>query len=848
MLRNTLFENVMQDVRYAFRMFGQNPGFMLVAVLSLALGIGANTAIFSLIDAVMLKMLPVKNPQQLVMLSDPSSSGVSTGTQSGNRSLYSYGEFVGLRSRNQIFSGMFAAQSNHDRQNVNIAGGAPEEVSTELVSGDYFSTLGVNALMGRTFTVSDEKAPGSDPYAVISYDFWKKRFGQDSRVLGKTIQIHKTFFTIIGVAPPGFFGDTVGEGADVWLPMMMEPQVNPGRDWLHDDPSHVERVMWLQVAGRLKPGVTQKRAEASLNVVFQQILRDGAGSSPSAERLRSFSQEKIQAHPGDKGASSLREQFSEPLMVLMTVVGLVLLIACANVANLLLARATARQKEIGIRLALGARKSRLVRQLLTESVMLALLGGALGVAFAYWGSRLLLQVVSQGPQPIPLDVHPDARILAFTAAVSILTGLLFGLAPALRATGVDVNSTLKESSRGVIGGRGRLGLGKALVISQVAISLLLLIGAGLFVRTLRNLETVDLGYPRDHLLIVGVDPTSAGYKGVQLGPVYHRILERFQTIPGVRAVTLSQNGLFSGSEGGDRIAVEGYKPVKEGDGHARFDQVGPDYFLTIGIPMLLGRGIEPRDTENSPYVCVINETMAKFFFGHSSPIGKHVTDLFPDTRITFEIVGVSKDDRDHGLRGEIQRRFYTPFFHALGGIPPDANFELRTFADPKSVIAAARKQVQQVDPSLPVNSVTTLDENLSRNLTQERLIAQLSAFFGLLALLLAAVGLYGVLSYAIARRTNEIGIRMALGASRAQVAGMILRETLTLVVIGTVIGVPVAIGASRLVTSRLYGLKGADPVTLIVAVLVLAIVAAAAAYVPARRASKVDPLVALRYE
>ncbi|MGH9612585.1 MAG: ADOP family duplicated permease, partial [Bryobacteraceae bacterium] len=607
---------------------------------------------------------------------------------------------------------------------------------------------------------------------------------------------------------------------------------------LHDDPSHVERVMWLHVAGRLKPGVTEKRAEASVNVVFQQILRDGAGSNPSAERLRTFSQEKIQMHPGDKGASSLREHFSEPLMVLMTVVGLVLLIACANVANLLLARATARQKEIGIRLALGARKSRLIRQLLTESVILALIGGALGVVFAYWGSRLLLQVVSQGPQPIPLDVHPDARILAFTAAISILTGLLFGLAPALRATGVDVNSTLKESSRGVIGGRGRMGLGKALVISQVAISLLLLIGAGLFVRTLRNLETVDLGYPRDHLLLIGVDPTSAGYKGAQLGPVYRRILERFQTIPGVKAVTLSENGLFSGSESGDQIAVEGYKSQKE---HARFDQVGPDYFSTLGIPILLGRGIEARDTENSPYVCVINETMAKFFFGRANPIGKHVTDLFPDTRTTLEIVGVSKDDRDHNLRGEIQRRFYIPFFHGLGGVPPFANFELRTLASPQSIIAAARKQVQQVDPSLPVNSVATLDENLSRNLTQERLIARLSAFFGLLALLLAAVGLYGVLSYAIARRTNEIGIRMALGASRGQVAGMILRETLTLVVIGTVIGVPVAIGASRLVTSRLYGLKGADPVTLIVAVLVLAIVAAAAAYLPARRASKVDP-------
>ena len=840
--------NLVNDLRHAVRTLWQHPGFTGVAVLSLALGIGVNTAIFSLIDALLLKTLPVEDPGRLVMVSDPNSAGVSIGTQGGERSLFTYEEFARMRERNQVFTGMFAAESNAERENVSINGGSLEELRTRLVSENYFSTLGVRPLAGRTFTREDEKGPVSDPYAVISYAYWKKRFGLDAAVLGKTIQIHKSFLTVIGVMPPGFFGETVGDAPDAWLPMMMEPSVKPGRDWLHDDPSKAERVEWLLAAGRLKPGVSEKQAESSLNVLFQQVIHETAGSNLPPDRLRQLAGQKIKIRPGSKGASSLRDEFNEPLLVLLAVVALVLLIACANVANLLLARSTARRREIGIRLAIGATRARLIRQLLTESFVLALAGGAVGVLFAFWASRMLLRMVASGPSPVPLDIHPDLRLLAFTAGVSFLTGLVFGLAPAFRATRVDVSSTLKENSRGVTGSGARITIGKALVISQVAISLLLLIGAGLFLRTLQNLQQVDLGYAREKLLLVRVDALAAGYQDDQRAAVFQNLLERFRSVPGVRGVTFSENGLFSGTESGDQISVEGYKPQKQGDDNARFDQIGPNYFSTIGIPMLLGREIGPQDVGAAARVCVINEAMAHFYFGGQNPIGRHITDEFPDTRTTFQIVGVSKDDRDHRLRGDVPRRFYIAFFQGLGGIPPAANFEIRTFADPNSLMRTVRQQVEQLDRNLPILSAHPLGELLDERLTQERLLAQLCSFFGALALMLASVGLYGVLSYSIARRTNEIGIRMALGAQQRTVLGMVLRETALVVAVGIAIGVPMALALTRVVSSKLYGLNATDPQTIAAASLVLALVAMVAGYLPARRASRVDPLVALRDE
>ncbi len=839
---------LLKNLRYAVRVLWQNPGFTIVSVLSLALGIGVNTAIFSLIDAVLLRNLPVADPESLVFVSDPASSGVSIGLQGGERSLFSFEEFRRMRDRNQVFTGMFGSESDARTLNISVGGGSPEEVRSRLVTGDYFSILGIKPTLGRAFTMDDEKAPGSDPYLVISHKYWKKRFGLDASILGKTIQINKTYFTVIGVAPERFFGETVGESPDLWIPMMMEPQVKLGRDWLHDDPAKAEKVMWLHAVGRLKPGVSLQQAQSSMNVLFQQILRETTGSNLTAERARELSEEKIKVQPGSRGASPLRDQFSQPLLVLMTVVGLVLLIACANVANLLLARATARSREIGIRIALGASRTRLVVQLMTESILLAMLGGVFGILLAFWGSSLLLRMVSHGPTPIPLDVHPDLRMLAFTAAVSILTGVLFGLAPALRATRVDVSATLKDNARGVVGSSARITAGKALVVAQVAISLLLLIGAGLFLRTLRNLQNVDLGYSRDKLVLARIDPLAAGYQGARRAAVYTTLLDRFRSMPGVRGVALSENGLFGGTESADQITVEGYKPQKRGDDNARFDQVGPNYFSTVGIPMLLGREIGPQDSGAATRACVINESMAKFYFGKQNPIGKHITDEFPDTKMQFEIVGVSRDDRDHKLRGDVPRRFYVPLFHGLGDIAPAVYYELRTVADPASVIASVRRVVAQVDPTIPVMRASSLGDLLDGSLTQERVVAQLSLFFGGLALLLASVGLYGVLSYSIARRTNEIGIRMALGAQQGAVLSMVFRETMIVVATGIGIGLPLAIIGTRFISSQLYGLNAADPLTIAVACMVLASVAMLACYLPARRASKVDPLIALRYE
>lgn len=838
-----------QDLRYGVRVLYQNPGFACVAILSLALGIGVNTAIFSLIDAVLLKSLPVKDPQSLVFLSDPGSEGVGIGSQAGDRDLFTHEEFARLRAQNQVFASMFGSESGVNRINFSLGGGSMEEAAGKLVSEDYFATLGIEPAMGRTFSVADSRGPGSDPYLVLSYNYWRKRFALDPGVLGKSVQIHKTFFTIIGVAAPGFLGESASQAPDLFLPMMMEPQVKPGRDWLHDDPSKVEKVEWMHVGGRLKPGISVVQAQSSLNVLFQQILHAQAGSHLSAERERRLADNKIKIRSGAKGASGLRESFSRPLLVLMTVVGLVLLIACANVANLLLARATARRKEIGVRLALGANRARLVGQLVTESMLLALAGGGLGILLAYWGDQTLLNLFAGSDGRERLIVVPDARVLLFTVAVSVVTGVLFGLAPALRATRVDVYGALRENARGVTGGTGRVTAGKVLVAAQVAVSLVLLIGAGLFLRTLYNLKNVDLGYPREKMLLVRVDALDAGYKtSVQRSAVFQTLLERFRAIPGVREVTLSENGLFSGTDSADQVWVEGYKPQKKGDDHARWDHVGPNYFSTIGIPILLGREIGPQDGGAAPRVCVINETMAKFFFGNDNPIGKHVRDEFPDTRVTFEIVGVAKDDRDHRVRGVVPRRFFVPFFNGIGEMPPNANFELRTFADPNLVLSAVRHEVEQVDQTLPIIAASPLDRLLDRAMMQDRLIAQLSTFFGVLALVLAATGLYGVLSYSVARRTNEIGIRMALGARQGTVLGMVFRETARVVLVGIAIGLPLAFAATRLIASQLYGLSAGDPVTIGGAVGVLAAVAMFACYVPARRASRVDPLVALRYE
>ena len=847
--------NLARDFQYAFRTMRNSPGFTAVAVLSLALGIGANTAIFSLIDAVLLRALPVADPNSIVLLSDPTVSGMSVGIQTGDRGLYTYPEYVHLRDHNQVLASLAASQGQIMRENVAIgaSGSALEPAVLKMISANLLPMLGVQPAIGRFFTEEEDRVAGGGPVAVISYDYWKRRFGLSPGALGQKINVHRASLTVVGVAPQGFRGEAIGESPDIWIPLTMQHEVVPGREWLVQKAGAAEKYMWLRLIGRMKPGVDQKQAKAALNVEFRHLLEAEAAGNMAPEVRRNIADSRIEIYPGARGASSLRSRFSEPLFVLMAVVGLVLLIACANVANLLLARSAARRREIAIRLALGAGRGRLLRQLLAESVLLSFAGGLLGVLFAVWSARALLIMASRSDSAIPLDIAPDVRLLAFAFAVSLFTALLFGVIPALRAIRVDVNPALKDNARGVIadsaqGRGGRFSLGKSLVALQVAISLLLLIGAGLFARTLSNLASVKLGYDPERLLMISMDVTTSGYKKQAAGRVYEQIIERIRALPGVRGASVSQNGLFFGGDSGDRITVEGYNSSNERDLSARFDQVGPGYFKAVGIPVILGREFEDRDGGNAPHVCLINETMAKFYFGGANPIGKHVRDEFPDTRVTFEIIGVVKDAKYGNVREKTPRRFYIPFFNPIDGDISSGVLMVRTNADPGAVMNSIRHEIAAVDSTLSIDQSRTAIELVNRSLTEDRLIAQLSTFFGVLALMLACIGLYGVMSYAIARRTSEIGIRVALGASRSAITAMVLRESLLMVAVGMLVGIPAAIGLSRLVESRLYGLKTTDPVTVAGATMILVVVAATAALVPALRASRVDPIRALRYE
>lgn len=832
---------IKQDLRYAFRTLASQPGFAVVAVLSLALGIGANTAIFSLLHSVLLSALPVRDPQGLVMLTNPGSGSVSVGSQSNERRLLTYPEFQQLRGQPGVFSGLMACQSNLERLQARVDGSEPEDVSARMVSGEYFSTLGVPARLGRTFSTDDDPRA---PYAVISHDYWERRFGRRADVLGTTMAIRRGVFSIIGVAPASFFGETVGERPDVWLPLTLQPVVLPGRDWLHDKPGDVDKVMWLHVFGRLQHGVTMEKAQAAANIVFQRGLAAYYGAALTPEAQKGFLNQRLRLRPGSAGASQIRGQFAEPLTMLLAAAGLVLLIACANLSNLMLARATARTREISVRLALGAGRGRLIRQLLTESIVVAFLGGIAGLAAAWVLRAGLLRLVSDS---IHLPVTPDVRVLGFAFALTLAAGLILGLLPALRTLSVNAGAGLKEQGRGLTASVAWLRAGKTVVVGQVALSLPLLVGAGLLLQTLQNLQRVDLGYAKERLLMVRVDVDTAGYEENVRLPLFKRLLERVRVVPGVRAATYSKSGLFLGSDSSDGILVEGYTPRNDDDRDSRNDHVGPNFFSTLGIPLLLGREITERDEPSSNRVCVINEAFAKRFFAGRNPLGMHVTRVRGDERNTYEIVGVVRDSRKRGLRGDVEHRFFVPAAQPIN-VPRFVTFAVRTVAEPSGVIAGVRRAILSEDPHLSVPAARPLTEFIDERMVQERLLARLSMAFGVVALLLVAIGLYGVLSYGVARRTNEIGIRKALGAQHRAVLVMILRESGMLLVVGLVVGLALSAATMRFITSRLYGLAPTDPVALGAAVAVLAGVALVAAWLPAYRASRVDPLVALRYE
>lgn len=834
-------ETLLQDIRFGARMMRKNPGFTTVAVLTLALGIGANTAIFSLINALILASLPVKNPGELVAVGDPARAHqVSQGTPQSD--LFAYPLYREIRDHNGVFSGLLASGivNRGKVENENSGLVAQDAVGT-LVSGNYFSVLGVEAIRGRMLSQEDDAAPGANPVVVVSYDFWKQKLSQDPSIIGRQLRINDFPYTVIGVAPNGFFGDTVGSKEDFWVPLSMQAWVEKGRPRLED-----VHTSWLRCLGRLKPGVSLAQAKANVNVAFQQWVQGPQVQALDADDRDALRKAKVPVVPGGGGFSDLRQDSFVPLMVLMGMVGLVLLIACVNVANLLLARAAARQKEVAVRLAIGASRTRLLRQMLTESLLLAFIGGVAGILLASWGAERLLHL-AVGRVANALTVSPDARVFGFTAAVCIVTGLLFGLAPALRISRIPPGATLKEGA--VTQGRtSRFSVGRLLVCAQVAICLLVLFGAGLLLRSLNNLKNVNLGFSKEHILMVRADPVPAGYKPAQIVNFQREMVSRLETIPGVRGVAASENGLFSGTESESSLKVEGYTPVKDDDRGVYWDQVGPNYFKSLEVPVLVGREFGPQDTATSPRVTVINESMSKFFFGAANPIGRRIwIDDEANRDKPFEIIGVVGDLRDHSVRGPIQRRFYISTAQ-----PQDVlyatNFEIRTTGKPDAVAEAVRKAFAAYDANVVLVRVRAADELVDSSLAQDILIARLSMFFGLVALVLACVGLYGLMSYTTGGRTREIGLRMALGAQRTQVLTMVLREAFKLVLLGVLVGVPASLLASQALSSVLFGLKATDPISLAAVIVVLSVVALLAAAIPARRAARVDPMVALRYE
>ncbi|HKQ73673.1 MAG TPA: ABC transporter permease [Blastocatellia bacterium] len=840
-----LEDEMFQDMRYGLRMLLKSPNYTLMAALSLALGIGANTAIFSLIDALMLRSLPVREPEKLVLFGKGEGVGATNNFPDRSWDLFSYPFYREMRRSNEVFSDIGATLSMswavHGVVDTNVTGGEiarPERIDVQPVSGSYFSTLGVNAGLGRVITDADDQVAGAHPVAVISHAWWESRLGADPAAIGKTVTIDKIAYTIIGVAPKEFFGATVGQAPDLWIPLAMEAQLPPGH-W-----NGRENPEWqsLYLIARLKNGVSAEQASAAVNQLFKQSLLERAGAQASNERSQDIRRARIELTQAGRGLSRLRREFSLSLRILMAVVGVVLLIACANVANLLLARAAARQKEFAVRLALGAGRARLIRQLLTESVLLAGLGAAAGVFLAWLGGRLLVLMASTGLEPLPLDVTPNARILGFTLLASLLSAIIFGTAPALRAARIEPNSSLK-SGKGASHAASRSRFGKLLVVAQVALSLVLLVGAGLFVRTLINLQNLPSGFNQQSVMVFRIGSTATGYKGAQLKALLGEIEEKVKAVPGVQAASFSlfvfQGGWSSSVFTRDQIQPEGQSRLVWNN------KVGPDFFAAMGIPLLEGRVFGPQDTDRSQQVAVISETMARRFFPNGSPLGKRFGRGGPENSGQFEVIGVVKDAKYESLTEEWRPIAYYPYSQSIEAL---GAFVARYSGSPESVTPQVRRAVSEVDRNLPIDEVISLSEHVGRSLVQQRLVARLASFFSALALLLACVGLYGVLSYSVARRTNEIGIRMALGAQRGDVLWLAMREALTLVVAGVVIGLLASMAATQTFSTFLFGLEPNDPLTIVGATLLLIALAALASYLPARRAARISPMAAVREE
>lgn len=810
---------LLRDLRYALRTLSQDRGFTTVAVLSLALGIGVNTALFSLVDAVMLKALPVANPEGLVAIDRVNPQGE---TKDG----FSYPLFEEIRDRVPAFSGVFAAMHGVNRVEVQLPGGETvPEAGLRFVSPGYFQTLGVQPVIGRLLTPEDHPRAASDPGVVVSHRFWKGRLNEDPSILGSQISIERHLFTVLGVAPPEFFGEAPGHAPDLWAPAEAMPILS-GVSYLGRP-----NTSWLKVMARLAPGVDEAGARAALQVLHEQLKAEPGRIGASMDEVSGF-----EVYSGVRGFDDLRRSYSRPLHVLMVIVGMVLLIACANVASLLLARGAQRSREIGIRLALGAKRARVVRQLMTENLCIAFAGGALGALLAVWATRALLLLVSQRPEPLPLNAEVDLRVFLFTACVSILSSILFGLIPAMQSTRVSTSLTVTTT------GKPRQRMGRVLVAAQVAMCVLLLAAAGLFMRTLHNLRWQDLGFRPEGLLQVRIDSQAGGYQPHQLPELSERVLSAVRATPGVLSASISYNGYNTGVSRTCCLAIEGHL-FREGENRqVPTESVLPGYFETLGLPLLLGRTFTAADFADPPRLVIVNETAARQYFGTASPIGRRIGwGDPPNVGYGIEIAGVVGDLKTGNLRDEMQPILYFP--GNSGRV-----IHVRTGMDPAAASAAIRGAIGEADSNLPVRGVQVVTAVIESSLVIERLMATLASFFGVLALCLTAVGLYGVVDYSVKRRTREIGVRMALGARPAAIVRMVSREVAFLLAAGTLLGVPAALAFNQVLTAMLFGVDPADGMNIAIAAVVLAFTGALAAIVPSRRAASVAPVTALRHE
>ena len=831
--------SILADLRLAIRGLRRSPLFSLVAILSLALGIGANTAIFTLIDQMLLRKLPVAEPERLVMLYQ---QGSHNGSNMGTR-MHSYPLYQDLQQKAEplqevLCRRLVPASVSVDNQT--------ERIEAEMVSGNFFTMLGVKPALGRVFSSEeDDRTYRGHPVVVLGYDYWVNRFARDPGVVGKTIRVNNYPMTIVGVSARGFAGLDPAQAPQIRVPILMKPVMVPDWEWVHFDD---RRTRWVQVFGRLKPGYTLASAAAPLQGLFTQV-RNYEMTLPAAKDWSQFSRDrfmqgKLLVDAAAMGFSGLRNDFSTPLMVLMCMVGLVLLIACANVANLLIARAFARQREIAVRLSLGASRGRLVQQLLVESLALSFVGAVMGVFLSVVLTRSLLSLVPSGSSPILISARPDLRILAFTLILTSLTGVIFGLVPALRASRVDLWETLKVTVGSITGGSGSLFLRKGLVTAQVALSFLLLFGAGLFVRSLQNLQKTDTGVALDNLVAFQLSPALSDYDTPRAMALYQRLQERLRSSPGVKSAAFAAVPILSGDEWDSSTSVEGHRPADGEDMQAFMNALSPGYFETMQIPILEGRDFKIGDAKDNSKVAIVNRRFAEHFFKGGSAVGKHLgRGVGPKTKMDVEIIGVVADSLYEGPREGVRRQVFVPNWGKNSAV-----FYVRTHNASASAYSLIRNEVKQLDSAMPVYGLKTLESQLDETLLTDRLIALLSAGFGVLATLLASIGLYGVMAFAVARRRKELGIRLALGAQPWFVIWLVMREVLLLLSIGLAVGLPAALALGRYVSSQLYGIEGHDPAVAITTIVLLAVVSAAAGLIPAHRASRIDPILALRHE